>query len=214
MTCVGFEDPHIESRVMKAEKAAFLRVMDWLNDNVHGVTHQVVVVEECKAPDDYPGGGGGGRFFPMLCTANMLIDGRDYDQFVYGRTLENTNRPGQEERGAWYQEWWRRNRPRGGCEMLTPLVTENRGRPHALYDLPPALVVLTLSCIDPNPFPCGKCEKCNLTADAKQMLARGVNPDAIFSYQLKMRNAGPYVGMRGGLKRYGAKSGDVDAVLR
>lgn len=206
MQCEGFANPNVDSDNAQAELLAATRVIDWFNDNIAAVSYEPVVVGKITAPEGYPGGNGGGRFLPMMLTAADLAKG--YSQFVYGRTLENTTRPGQQERGLWYRDWWKKNAPQG-CDIRTPLVEDERGRPHALYDLPKPLIALTLSCNEPKMVNggvavCNECPKCVMTRDAKEMLARGVNPDVIFSFQLKMRNAGPYIGYRLGDKRYGA----------
>lgn len=182
-----------------AESIIAPRVIDWLFTHVRPVSFEVVRgVKYIPTPADFPGGNARGwRVWPMLIEAAKIMSRDGLDEFVYGKSPENLRTAGQGARDRWYQAWWKDNAPKGS-KFRTPLLEANQGRPHALQGLPTALLSIVLTCNDPRivngePEICGTCDKCQLTAESRRLMAEGVSADDALDYLLRLRNAGPYI---------------------
>lgn len=178
-----------------AEGIAVARVHEWLAAHVRDYelkTIKLASSSEARAPAVIRMGAG-------------LVEG--CDRFIFCRTPEQTAISGPMARNsAYYKRIWSENAPKG-IPMEWPLIAQNKGRPHAIAELPAELQALTSSCLDPAiidgiPVRDGVCPKCLATDAAKKMHREGVDPDVALDFLMQKIGAGPYVGAKTVDRRY------------
>lgn len=132
----------------------------------------------------------------VIKAAAEFVNEGGFDKFLFARSWENTT---TKTGNTKHQEIWRAITKN---PMIWPLQDWNEGRAHALANLPPKLKKYTVPCNKPKQGKdqsievCNACAKCHRTKDAQRLLDEGVEPDVVYDYQLRLKAAGPYYGMK------------------
>jgi hypothetical protein len=170
------------------ELAAALRIVDWLSHNVRVVTFWHI---------DSPALNKGEWMSPTVMRVGGDLMSAGFDKFHTGRSIENTRAHWGQKTQAWYLDIFAKHATRGTISF--PLLEQGLSRAHALAYMPQDLQALTMGCFDTKmvdglPVRCGKCFKCMMEQEVRDMLAAGGTADEICDHQLQKRGAGKYAG--------------------